>query len=207
MPDAPDDQRPSLRRRVIERRGALADADLERAAEAMAAALTATPEFQRARSLSAYWPVRGEMDVRPVIDAALARNKRVHLPVLAPPERSDTGLLFAPYSHDTPMVRDRYGIPAPEVAPDELIEASALDLAVVPLVLFDDAGHRVGMGGGYYDRAFGFTRAASRPQRPILVGAAHAFQRTEALEPEPWDVAMDLIVTDAGVLRPEATHT
>ncbi len=206
MPDARADQRPTLRRRVIERRGALADADLQRAAEAMTAALTATPEFQSAQRLSVYWPVRGEMDVRPVIDAALAQGKRVHLPVLAPPERRETGLLFAPYTHDTPMVRDRYGIPEPDVAAHELIDAAALDLAVVPLVLFDDAGHRVGMGGGYYDRAFGFTREAAAHERPILVGTAHEFQRSEALEPAPWDVAMDLIVTDAGVRRPGSAH-
>jgi len=205
MPDARDDQTPSLRRRVIERRGALTEADLHRAGEAMTAALAATPEFQNAKRLSVYWPVRGEMDVRPVIDTALAQGKRVHLPVLAPPER-ETGLLFAPYTHDTPMVRDRYGIPEPDVAPDELIDAAGLDLAVVPLVLFDDAGHRVGMGGGYYDRAFGFTRETAMHQRPTLVGTAHEFQRTESLEPQPWDVAMDLIVTDAGVRRPDFAH-
>lgn len=206
MPDARDDQRPSLRRRVIERRSALADADLQRAAEAMAAALTASPEFQNAQRLSGYWPVGGEMDVRPVIDAALAQGKRVHLPILAPPERAETGLLFAPYTHDTPMVRDRYGIPEPDVAADALIDAADLDLAVVPLVLFDDTGQRVGMGGGYYDRAFGFTQDVAMRERPILVGAAHEFQRGESIEPEPWDVAMDLIVTDAGVRRPGSNH-
>lgn len=194
-----DDPHHQQRRRVIGQRSALSDAALARAAAALAAHLSATHVFQRAERVSAYWPVRGEMDLHPTIETALAQGKRVYLPVLAPAGYGDTGLLFAPYTAATPIVRDRYGIPTPDVAAAACIRADALDLALVPLVLFDETGQRVGMGGGYYDRTFAFTRERAAETRPTLAGVAHEFQRSDAIEAQPWDVAMDLIVTDAGV--------
>ncbi len=208
MAEARDDERRSLRRQVISRRAALEREALDAAARAVCEHLVATPEFQRAQRISAYWPVRGEMDVRPVIEAAIEQAKAVYLPVLASRAGVDErkGLVFAPYGPEVAMVADKYGIPEPDVAPEQLIDASGLDLAIVPLVLFDGDGHRVGMGGGYYDRAFAFRNQAGGGGVPVLVGAAHGFQRVEALTPEPWDVAVDIVVTDDGLWRGSGSH-
>jgi 5-formyltetrahydrofolate cyclo-ligase len=208
MAEAQDDERRSLRRQVISRRAALDRKTLDAAAGTVRGRLATTPEFQRAQRISAYWPVRGEMDVRPVIETAIERGKAVYLPVLASRAGVDEakGLVFAPYGPDVAMVADKYGIPEPDVGPERLIEASELDLAIVPLVLFDSAGHRVGMGGGYYDRAFAFRNEAGGGETPVLVGAAHSFQRVDALPPEPWDVALDIVVTDDGLWRAGGSH-
>ena len=77
---------------------------------------------------------------------------------------------------------------------------SALDAVLFPLVGFDETGGRLGMGGGFYDRTFAFSRI--RPcMAPKLVGLAHDFQRVEQLPIEPWDVPLHGVVTDKRCYR------
>ncbi|MEO5343522.1 MAG: hypothetical protein H7842_09335, partial [Gammaproteobacteria bacterium SHHR-1] len=75
-------------------------------------------------------------------------------------------------------------------------------LLLMPLVGFDDRLHRLGMGGGYYDRSFAFLRRG-RWHRPRLLGVAHECQRLTRLQPKPWDLAMDALVTERGFYLPE----
>mgnify|MGYP001455042479 CR=1 FL=1 len=79
-------------------------------------------------------------------------------------------------------------------------QVAALDLLIVPLSAFDAAARRIGMGGGFYDRTFAFSRI--RPcMAPKLVGLAHDFQRVEQLPIEPWDVPLHGVVTDKRCYR------
>jgi 5-formyltetrahydrofolate cyclo-ligase len=72
----------------------------------------------------------------------------------------------------------------------------AVSLLFIPLVGFDSAGTRLGMGAGYYDRYIGRLPPASRP---LLVGLAHEVQRSERpLTREPWDIPLDAVVTESG---------
>ena len=84
----------------------------------------------------------------------------------------------------------------------------------MPTVAFTDTGDRLGMGGGFYDRALSHRQRArqalgqdrlctKKPGRgyPLLVGVAHSCQRIEALPSDNWDVAMDLVVTERGRSR------
>jgi 5-formyltetrahydrofolate cyclo-ligase len=72
-----------------------------------------------------------------------------------------------------------------------------MDTVLFPLVGFDEAGGRLGMGGGFYDRTFAFTRIRPR-LAPKLIGLAHDCQKVSALPVEYWDVAMHGVVTDKG---------
>ena len=77
---------------------------------------------------------------------------------------------------------------------DRPIDPDTLDVALVPLLGFDDHGQRLGMGGGFYDRYF-----SSAEQRPWIVGIAYDIQRLEkSLPSEPWDVMLDAVVTETG---------
>lgn len=144
-----------------------------------------------ARRFALYAPADGELDPSPLIDALLARNRMVALPVVLP----DRLLGFYRYTANTRLIRNRYGILEPDTRTARYLERASLDVVLLPLVAFDDAGHRLGMGGGYYDATF--ARAAARP---LLVGLAHALQRVEALAPAPWDIALDAVITEAGIV-------
>jgi 5-formyltetrahydrofolate cyclo-ligase len=70
---------------------------------------------------------------------------------------------------------------------------------LLPLVGFDETGNRLGMGGGYYDRTLSYLRQRKHWRRPRLVGIAHECQKVDALAPSPWDVPLDMIVTEERV--------
>jgi 5-formyltetrahydrofolate cyclo-ligase len=154
--------------------------------------------FARSRTLSAYWPVGGELDLRPLLNAALNRGKQVYLPVVD----ARAGVLhFARYRPDRPLRRTRYGLHEPRRDRGAVIHPRRLDLVLVPLVGFDAHGTRLGMGGGYYDRTFAFARTSPATRRPRMVGVAYELQRLAALERADWDVPVDAVVTEAGVYR------
>lgn len=121
-------------------------------------------------------------------------GKRVYLPVLVP--HGENRLWFARYTPDTHLVPNRFGIPEPARAPHRRIAPLALDAVFTPLVAFDPTGHRLGMGGGFYDRSFAYLLRHRRWLRPRLIGLAYDFQCVDRLPAEPWDVPLHAIVTD-----------
>ena len=101
------------------------------------------------------------------------------------------------FAADNAREKNRFGIEEP-LAEGPSCTAEALDVALVPLVAFDDRGHRIGMGGGYYDRAFA-AKLESRSAKPVLIGVAHHFQQVQHVMNEAWDVPLDVIITDQDI--------
>lgn len=184
-----------LRRRLCAERAALTSAALQRAAENLRE--HARPLVDGTRRVAGYRAVRGEIDVAPLLRYCRERGAETYFPVITP-----VGMRFAPADGTTRWVRGVLGIEVPDVEASALVEGTALDLVLVPLVAFDARGNRLGMGGGYYDRAF--ADRLDSPAPPRLLGCAHALQRVEALSAEAWDVPLDAIATDTGVIRPGA---
>jgi 5-formyltetrahydrofolate cyclo-ligase len=147
------------------------------------------PAWRRARSVALYWPADGEIDVRELAMHAWSRGKRVYLPVVG----HGGTMRFAPWTRAGRLSPNRYGIPEP-VGGRPRIDFKSLDLVVMPLVAFDARGTRLGMGGGYYDRALAQSR-----RRPLLIGASYSFQESPAIPAQPWDIPVELIITERGL--------
>lgn len=184
-----------LRKQYRNLRAGLDQATLDRAARNLGERICSMPEFVRARRIAAYYAVNGEINLDIVIDRALAQGKQIYLPNL-----DQQSLRFASYSRQQKMRINRFKLPEPDVADDTMLAPEALDLVLAPLVVFDAMCNRIGMGGGFYDRSFAF-RKDPEQSRPILIGVAHELQKVERLEPEPWDVRLDMIVTDENIYR------
>jgi 5-formyltetrahydrofolate cyclo-ligase len=182
-----------LRQRNRKLRAQLSEDELELAAVAVCKRICALAEFKTAQHIAAYFAVNGEIGLAPVIDRALSQGKQIYLPNL-----DQKTLRFSPYDHAQKMRINRYKLPEPDVADDEMLNPSDLDLVLVPLVVFDAARNRIGMGGGFYDRSFAF-RKASDNHSPLLIGIAHELQKVDQLVPEEWDVALDMVVTDQAI--------
>lgn len=197
------DQRRALRRELRRRRRALSANEQKRAAKALCRQLRCLPEMQRARRVALYLPNDAEIDVSTLLPWLNRRGAKAYLPVLRP--LSDNRLWFVHYHDATPMVANRFGIQEPHTRHGahraRRLPAWALDLVLLPLVGFDDQGNRMGMGGGFYDRSFAFTRG--RLPRPHLIGVAHDCQRMQQLPIASWDVPLDAIVSDAQIIRPK----
>lgn len=131
----------------------------------------------------------GEPDLMPVIHGLLDSGREVYLPVLA-----GESLTFHRFDPNAPMVPNRFGIPEPSDQP--AMDVRALDWVMMPLVGFSASGGRLGMGGGFYDR----TLAGLGDDGPIKAGVAYAIQQIDSLPTEPWDVALDLVISDRGAL-------
>lgn len=164
------------------------------AAAQLAAHVAALMTFRRARRLAAYFAHDGEIDPFPILERAWSRGKQCYLPVLSR-VRSDR-LWFAPWAPDSRFRLNRFGIPEPMVSPRQLVRAQELDLLLLPLVAFDERGHRLGMGGGFYDKSLAFLRHRRQWHKPAVLGLAHDFQRCAALPADAWDIPMSGIVTD-----------
>ncbi|MEX1993863.1 MAG: 5-formyltetrahydrofolate cyclo-ligase [Steroidobacteraceae bacterium] len=183
-----EDPRAGLRSRLRAARRAVGTEERLAAARAIDATL-ANLGLPRPRTrISAYRAMDGEIDPSIVLHRALARGCDLHLPVIT--SRRSRRMRFVPLTGA--------GEPA---APAAAIAARWLDLVLVPLVGFDAAGNRLGMGAGYYDRQFSFLRHRRAWHRPLLVGLAFECQRLERLPAEPHDVPLWGIVTERGFYR------
>lgn len=183
-----------LRQTLREQRLRLDDDAQAQAAAQLVAHVAALMVFRRAQRLAVYFAHDGEIDPFPILERAWSRGKHCYLPVLSR-VRSDR-LWFAPWAPDSRFRLNRFGIPEPMVAPHQLIRAQQLDLLLLPLVGFDEQGHRLGMGGGFYDRSLEFLRHRRQWHKPAVLGLAHDFQRCPKLPADAWDIPMSGIVTD-----------
>jgi 5-formyltetrahydrofolate cyclo-ligase len=143
--------------------------------------------------VSAFWPMPGELDLRPLLEALHARGCVCALPVVVAPR---TPLLFRSWEPGVTLVRSRFGIAEP--GPEQPIVRPRQ--ALVPLLAYDDDGFRLGYGGGFYDLTLSGLRA-DRTEPFLAVGAALAVQRRPALPREAFDERLDAVVTDHGVVR------
>jgi len=136
--------------------------------------------------ISAYWPMRGEMDPVPLLAELFARGHVCALPVII---GRDTALEFRSWQPGDELDSGPYGTLEPGSGAVVLVP----DVLIVPLVAFDRRGHRLGYGGGYYDRTLEALRKASDV---IAVGYAYAGQEMDELPQDPFDQGLDWLVTE-----------
>lgn len=172
----------ALRREIGEKKRALSPAQIEEMSAGLAEALFATEQYRWAKSLYAYLSFNQEVRTRPILRRAWADGKRVAVPKV----RGDEMRFIWIDGFDRLAPQGPFGIPEPiddgPVADDEAA------LVLMPGLAFDPAGHRVGYGGGYYDR---YLRA--HPGHPT-VALCYGFQLYDHLKAEPHDVSVDLVI-------------
>jgi len=184
-----ESSRRAIRTALIAARMALDEAARVKLDDAIAAALEARWPPGSLGLVGGYWPIRGEFDPRPYLLRGLAAGGAAALPVVT---ARGAPLLFRPWTLATPMTTGRWDIEHPASGPD--VRPDAL---LIPLVGFDAALHRLGYGGGFYDRTL-----AELAPRPFAIGLGYELGRLEKLDPRAHDLAMDAIVTEAGVFEP-----
>jgi len=181
--------RKAERQRLIAARLAV-DAGLRRAhAAAIADRLDTVIGDPGGKTVSVYWPFRGEPDLRAWMERVAERGGRCALPVVV---KKAAPLVFRTWRRGEPLGRGVWDIPIPadgcEVVPD---------VVVSPLVGFDRGLRRLGYGGGFYDRTL-----AGLDARPLVVGVGYALAEIPTIYPQPHDIPMSVIVTEEETVRP-----
>jgi 5,10-methenyltetrahydrofolate synthetase len=183
--------RKQTRPRLIEERLQIPADEHQRASTAIEHSLEQLLESLPAQTISTYWPFKGEVDLRNLMQRLRDKGWTTALPHVVAPR---TALEFIHWTADSEMDPGVYGIPVPKIR-----EQVRPDIVVTPLVAFDQRNYRLGYGAGYFD----ITLGAMQP-RPRSIGIGFELCRMETIYPLPTDVPMDFVITEAGIQRLEA---
>lgn len=156
------------------------------AARQLCEILTQLPCFEQSQRLGLYWASDGEIDLEPLFRAAWREGKQTFLPVITGPGVME----YRRHGAGESLQTNRYGIAEPRSGREGCATAE-LNLIIAPLVGFDREGHRLGMGGGYYDRAL-----ANGTGQPMVIGAAHSCQELESVPTASWDRPLQGVATE-----------
>lgn len=141
--------------------------------------------------IAVYWPHRNEYDARALAARWREAGAVIALPVVV---EKAAPLAFHAWDENTPMTTGPHGIAHPARGP-----ALAPSVLLAPAVGFDAQGYRLGYGGGYFDRTLAALRAQGR--RPLTIATAFEEARLDTLHPQPHDLPMDYVLTEAGLYR------
>jgi 5-formyltetrahydrofolate cyclo-ligase len=155
--------------------------------------LIANFKFTDGIKVAGYWPIKGEADVRPLLNRCYERSCVCLLPVVI---GYNTELIFREWQPDDELNVSNFGVPEP----DEDKPLGVPENVLVPLLAFDSLGNRLGYGGGYYDRTLLYlrTRAVNRKQKINVIGVAYGGQEVDCVPSGPYDQPLDLIITEDG---------
>jgi len=162
-----------------------------RASSRICKQVIATREFYASTYVGCYLPMYDEVDTREIIETAWRANKRVFVPVL----RNKGQMIFCEILEETELAQNDLGVWEPTRG--LLLPPRRLDVVITPTVVFDKNANRVGMGGGYFDRAFAFLRHRTNWIRPKLLGVAFQCQEVEEITPNPWDIRLYRVISDS----------
>ncbi len=175
----------AIRRQMLDRRRALTSEAVAQASALVVERVRLLPGYTDAALVASYVSRGGEID-----PAELLREKSAEIAL--PVTRAEEPLRFV--IPDGPLELGPFGIRQPTTG--RVVQPTELEVVLVPLVAVDWSGNRLGHGAGYYDRTFAFRRDRDHP---VLIGLAHRFQVVKSIEPSPWDVPVDLVVTETGI--------
>ena len=180
-----DERKRRLRAEMIERRKRLADPD---AGQTLVKSVTGLGPFRPGGAVSGFYPMTPEIDVLPTLSWFAGRGHPTALPVVV---GRRLPLAFRAWLPGGPLERGALGIPFPAAGAANLVP----EILLVPLLAFDRRGHRLGYGGGYYDR----TLADLRAKGPVLaIGVGYAFQEVDEVPSAAYDQRVDAIATELG---------
>ncbi len=189
-----DQSKITARQFARSRRAEAKRSDLEAGHKVAAAVLAWMAEEMRDRTpvtVATYLPISTELDTAPLVDALINAGHLHALPsVIAQAEP----LEFRAWMPGQPLVDGGYGTRAP--VPDA--QTVNPNIIFVPLLAFDDAGYRLGYGGGFYDRTIAKLRRAGDV---VPVGLAFSAQRVDTVPRDAFDEPLDWVATEQGVRR------
>lgn len=187
---------PELRKQIRQARRHISRFKHRQSAQHVLNLLRKYPEFKHAQHIGLYLHAFGEIHTQQIIEYCFAQGKRVYLPVICNMNQRLSWVQISPHQYRSKrFAQHRLGMREPMQGRGQHV--STLDLLIMPLLMCDPYGTRIGMGGGYYDRTL-----ATAYKKPYRLGLAHDLQFLEDTLPrEAWDQPLDALITPTRSLR------
>ncbi len=173
----------NLRKKVKEERLNLSISEVKRRSKLIENNLFSLEFLTKKTNFFIYNSIKNEVDTTLIIDHLKAQNKVISYPVI------DGENLISAVPKTKEFERGSFGV----LEPKNYTVMESVEVAIVPLLLCDKNKNRVGYGKGFYDRFL-------KDKNLIKIGLAYDFQVVDCLNPNPWDVALDYIVTETKIL-------
>ena len=182
-----------IRKAIVEQRKALSPGVVKEASLAVCERIRALSEWKNAWAVLLYWPIKNEIDTRPLLAELWERGSVALLPRCRPEQPGFMDLCSCTCEED--LIQGSFNIMEPAgccATSEETGEPFVPDLVLVPAVAFDAHGYRLGFGGGYYDRLL------ARPEMDdtVTLGLCYDFQRIPSFPMNAWDVPVQGICTE-----------
>lgn len=185
-----------LRASMRDKRQALTNEQICDASREIIKLVRALYRWKNAREALLYWPIQGEVDLRPLVTELWQRDCRVLLPRCRPDAYGEMDIACAACEDE--LVPGPFSIMEPDAEKCPPVDTCHPDIALIPGVAYDRLGNRLGFGGGYYDRLL----ATDMLKDALLVGVAYEFQLVDHLPTQPWDKSVNVVCTENELWRP-----
>lgn len=181
----------SLRQRILTARSQFDAHTIHHRSGVIQRALLQSSAFENADKIAAYSPIRNEVETQAIAEGAWKMGQQIFFPRWNPETRS---ISLAQAEADTPLIKMPWGTMEPEVEADELFPANEMDLIIVPGVVFDEQGFRIGYGYGGYDRFLKHFEGAR-------VGLAFEMQVVDSLPRDTHDIACTQVISETRIIE------
>ncbi len=174
--------------RILGLRQKLSDRQVTNDSKKIATKILNLEVLKNAQLVALYIPINKEVDAKIIIDGLAPSNKTVCIPAFC-----NGDYVFAKFDNRDNLEKGPFGILQPEEI--RIVDASSIDIALIPGVMFDKNGIRLGYGKGIFDKLLAKSKA-------VRIGLAYEFQVVDSLPREKHDLAMDLVVTEKRIIKP-----
>ena len=153
------------------------------------------------KNIALYLSIPEEISTYPLIEHLLIKGHKVYVPVLHPHLKRT--MWFQECNADTKTCLNKYNMLEPIFSQENILAPWELDLVLLPLVGFDEQGKRLGMGGGFYDNTFKYTKEHNTAN---FIGLGYECQKVASCPQEPWDLSLDAVITPKRHYRFSSSH-
>jgi 5-formyltetrahydrofolate cyclo-ligase len=178
-----------MRKNMLEKRNSLSPAAINTKSAAIQQSFVQSDEFKHSRTMASYYPVGTEVRTQKIVNTALKSNRLVALP-----RTTGDHIKFYRILLNTNLIAGKFGIKEPSITSNSCV-SDEIDLLLVPGIVFDTNGYRIGYGYGYYDRFI-----ARKKNSIVSVGLAYEFQVCEKVPRSNDDQKINVLVTEKRTL-------
>lgn len=184
----------ALRKEMLEKRSQLSLQEIKEKSKTITNSLLNLNEYNKSQFIFTFISFKDEVDTHEIIKSSLKKDKRIGVPITVPEKKQLKVSEIMDFDNELEL--SYYDILAPKEKNIRIVAPELIDLVLVPGIIFDRRGYRVGYGGGYYDRFF------SKLDKNVLkIGLCYDMQIQSNVPRDSYDIPVDYILTEKEFIK------